>query len=379
MSEISTGPLADIRVIDISTLIAGPHCARYLGDFGADVIKVERPGHPDGVRNLGWRDLDGDSSLWWKLANRNKRGIELDLKDSQQCESFLNLIETSDVLVENLRPGKLEKLGLAPEVLLARNPKLVITRVSGFGQTGPYAQRPGFATLAEAMGGFAAINGEPNGPPMLPPIAITDEIAALVGAFSTMVALHSGVGQVVDVNLLESMLAMMGPLVSAFDQQGYEQPRLGSGIPYTVPRGTYETSDGKWIAISTSSPSVATRVLKLLGLEGDVRFETFEGRIQHRQDLDAAMSSWTASYTSVEALAILEEIQAAAAPVLSMSEIIDNPHVRERHSFVRHDGLLMQGLVARLSVTPGRLARPAPKPGEHNHEILEVTRNKKLS
>ena len=208
------GPLADLRVVDCATVVAGPGCARYLADFGADVIKVERPGG-DGTRSMGWLDPQDDVTLWWKLIGRNKRNVVLDLKSPDDLDVMLRLCDTADVLVENFRPGTMERLGLGPDVLLARNPRLVVTRVTGFGQDGPYAGRPGFATLAEAMSGFAALNGEPEGAPLLPPIALTDEITALAAAFATMVALRSGVGQVVDVNLLDSMLQVMGPLPAA--------------------------------------------------------------------------------------------------------------------------------------------------------------------
>src|SRR3954471_22358394 len=209
-------PLADLKVIDCATLIAAPGCARYLADFGADVVKVERPDGGDGTRNLGWRDPADGVTLWWKHMARNKRCVTIDLKTPEGLAAMLELCDSADVLVENFRSGTLERLGLGPDVLLARNPKLVITRVTGFGQDGPYWQRPGFATLAEAMSGFAAINGEPDGGPLLPPIALTDEITALAGAYAVMVALHhrdrTGEGQVVDVNLLESMLQLMSAL-----------------------------------------------------------------------------------------------------------------------------------------------------------------------
>lgn len=260
------GPLSDLRVVDLATVVAGPGCARYLADFGADVIKVERPGTGDTTRSMGWTHPDDDVTLWWKLAGRNKRSVVADLKDAADLDRVRRLIDTADVLVENFRPGTLERLGLAPDDLLARNPRLVITRVTGFGQDGPYAQRPGFATLAEAMSGFAAINGEPDGGPLLPPIALTDEVTALTSAFATMVALHSGRGQVVDVNLLESLFQLMGPLMSLWELRGEQQVRLGSGIPYSVPRGTYRCADGEWVAISTSAESVAVRVMELIGL-----------------------------------------------------------------------------------------------------------------
>jgi crotonobetainyl-CoA:carnitine CoA-transferase CaiB-like acyl-CoA transferase len=348
-------PLADLRVVDVSTVLAGPSCARYLADFGADVIKVERPGTGDGVRSMGWRDPRDDVTLWWKLAARNKRCIALDLKDPDDVDVFLRLCDRADVVIENFRPGTLERLGLGPAVLLARNPSLVLTRVTGFGQDGPYAQRPGFATLAEAMSGFAAINGEPDGGPLLPPIALTDEVTGLVAAFATMVALHSGVGQVVDVNLLESLFQLMGPLMSAYLLTGYLQPRAGSAIPYSVPRGTFRCQDGTWVAISTSADSVAARVMTLLGLDHDPRFDTFAGRVEHRDELDAAVVAWIGARSVDEVLAAFEAAEAAIAPVMTMADIAADPHFRHRSAVVDLAGTPMQGLIARLSATPGRL------------------------
>jgi crotonobetainyl-CoA:carnitine CoA-transferase CaiB-like acyl-CoA transferase len=286
------GPLSDLRVVDCATVVAGPGCARYLGDFGADVIKVERPDGGDATRRMGWRDPHDDVTLWWKLLGRNKRTVALDLKDPGDLESMRRLVDSADVLVENFRPGTLERLGLAPDDLLARNPTLVVVRLTGFGQDGPYAARPGFATIAEALSGFASINGEPDGGPLLPPIALTDEVTGLAAAFATMVALHSGVGQVVDVNLLESLAQFMGPLVAASRLLGYDQPRLGSGIPYSVPRGTYRCADGQWVAISASADSVGTRVMELLDWGDDPRVATFAGRVEHRTEVDARLGEW---------------------------------------------------------------------------------------
>jgi crotonobetainyl-CoA:carnitine CoA-transferase CaiB-like acyl-CoA transferase len=348
-------PLADLRVIDLSTVVAGPACARYLADFGADVIKVERPDGGDTTRVLGWRDPRDDVTLWWKLAGRNKRCIALDLKDDGDRDVFLRLCDQADVLVENFRPGTLERLQLGPDVLHARNPRLVVTRVTGFGQDGPYAGRPGFATIAEAMSGFAAINGEAEGGPLLPPIALTDEVTGLVGAFATMVALHAGVGQVVDVNLLESLFQLMGPLIGAHELLGYVQPRLGSGIPYSVPRGTYQCADGHWVAISTSAESVAQRVLDLIGVGHDPRFATFSGRVDHRDELDAAVQAWVAARPQAAVLAAFEAAHAAIAPVMTMQDIATDEHYRSRGAIVELDGVPMQGLIARLSATPGVL------------------------
>ena len=345
-------PLAGLRVIDVSTVVAGPNCARYLADFGADVIKVERPDGGDTARTMGFLHPDGDS-LFFKLLNRGKRNIALDLKHPQDLDVMRRLCAGADVLVENFRPGTLERLDLAPDSLLAANPRLVITRITGFGQDGPYAQRPGFATIAEAMSGFAALNGEPDGPPLLPPIALTDEVTALAAAFATMVALHSGVGQVVDVNLLESLFQVMGPLMSAYQVLGYQQPRLGSGIPYSVPRGTYQCADGQWVAVSTSAETVARRVMELIGVGSDPRFTTFEGRIAHRDEVDALVASWIGARTQSEVLDAFEAAHAAVAPILDMAAIAADPHYRAREAVIDVDGIPMQGLVARLSATPG--------------------------
>jgi len=359
----SPGPLADLRVVDCSTVLAGPNCARYLADFGADVIKVERPGGGDSLRRMGWDDPGhpgGDVSMWWRLVGRNKRTVVLDLKDPVDLATMRALCGSADVLVENFRPGTLERLGLAPADLIAANPRLVVTRVTGYGQTGPYRDRPGFATQAEALGGFAALNGEAEGQPLLPPIALTDEVTALAAAFATMVAVHSGVGQEVDVNLVETMLQLMGPLVSLYGVHGQVQERLGGGIFSTVPRNTYRTADDRWIAVSSSSDSVAARVMDLVGLGDDERLASFAGRLEHREEIDRRMSDWMAERTAVQALDEFERAGAAAAPVHDMADIFADEHVRARGSIVDVDGLPMQGLLAVLSATPGRLRWAGP-------------------
>lgn len=348
------GPLADLRVIDCATVVAGPGCARFLADYGADVIKVERPGG-DTARGLGWKHpVDGDS-LWWKILGRNKSTIELDFKDPDDLAVMRDLCATADVLVENFRPGTLERLGLAPEDLIAANPRLVVTRVTGFGQDGPYRDRPAFATQAEALSGFAAINGEPDGAPLLPPIALTDELTAVVAAFATMVAVHSGVGQVVDVNLMESMLQMMGPQVPLYGLLGEKQERLGAGIPYTVPRNTYRCADGVWVAVSSSAEAVAQRVLGLIGLGGDDRMASFDGRVRHREEIDQRLGEWIAERDSEVVLAEFERVQAAVAPVYDMADIFADPHFGHRRSIIEVDGVPMPDVVARLSATPGRV------------------------
>jgi len=365
--------LVGLRVIDMATVFAGPGAARHLADFGADVIKVEAPAG-DGVRRMGWFPREGGDSYTWKLLGRNKRAIVLDLKSDAGRDALLALAARADVLIENFRPGTLERLGIGPDVLFARNSRLVVLRITGFGQDGPYALRPGFATMAEAMSGFAAINGEPDGAPLLPPIALTDEVAALAGAFAIMVALHhrdrTGEGQVIDVNLLESMVQMMSALPSAAAHLDYDQPRLGSGIPYTVPRGTYRCADGRWVAVSTSAESVAHRVLELLGIGDDVRFATFEGRAAHREEIDRVLAEWIAARPSQEVLDTFEAAHAAIAPVYTMRELLRDPHVQARHVFADVDGVVMQGPAARLSRTPAELRWPGRALGADTDEVL---------
>ena len=352
---VSQPPLHGLRVIDLSTLLAGPNCGRYLADFGADVIKIERPDGGDSLRRLAWRDPRDGEGLWWKLVNRNKRTIALDLKSPEDLELLLRLVSDADVLIENFRPGTLERLGLGPDVLLALKPSLVITRVTGFGQTGPYRNRPGFATIAEAMSGLASISGEPDGQPLLPAIALTDEVTGVVAAFATMVALRSGVGQVVDNSLLDSLFQLMGPLISLYELTGEVQERLGSGLPYSVPRGTYRCSDGRWVGVSTSSDSVAARVLQLLGVGDDSRFTTFSARMEHREELEAAMTAWCAARTQAEVMDAFTAAEAAIGPVMSMADISADPHYAARQAIAKVDGTPMQGLIAHLSATPGVL------------------------
>lgn len=369
VDTLSTSPsaLSGLRVIDLSTVLAGPNCARYLADFGADVIKVERPDTGDTLRNMAWRDPRDGVGMWWKVVNRNKRTIALDLKSEADREVLLGLVDDAHVVVENFRPGTLERLGLGVDVLHARNPRLVLTRVTGFGQDGPYANRAGFATIAESMSGLASISGEPDGQPLLPPIALTDEVTGLVGAFATMVALHSGTGQVVDVSLLESVFQIMGPLASLFGLTGQMQQRLGAGLPYTVPRGTYRCSDGRWVGVSTSADSVARRVMTLLGVGDDERFSSFAGRMDHREELEAIMRDWCAARTQAQVLEAFTAAEAAIGPVLDMADIATDPHYEARDAIVHVEGTPMQGIVAKLSATPGSVkwvGRPIDADGD---------------
>jgi len=364
--------LEGLRVVDMATVLAGPAAGKYLADFGADVIKIEAP-EGDGTRRMGWMPPDGGDAYMWQIVGRGKRSVVADLKTEDGLTLLLRLVDDADVLIENFRPGTMERLGLDPTELLKRNPRLVILRVSGFGQTGPYRSRPGFASIAEAMSGFASLSGEPDGAPLLPPIALTDEVTGIVGAFSIMVALRhrdaTGEGQVVDVNLLESILQMMGPLPAAYAGLGYEQPRMGSGIPYSVPRGTYQCADGAWIAISASAESVAARVLELLGVSDDPRFTSFAGRSEHRVELDALMSAWVAQRNCDDALAEFDAAHAAAARVYSIGDVVADPHVRERSVLIEVDGVLMTGPVARLDRTPGEVRGAGPSLGADTEDV----------
>jgi crotonobetainyl-CoA:carnitine CoA-transferase CaiB-like acyl-CoA transferase len=364
--------LSGVRVLELATVLAGPGTSRHLADFGADVIKVERPGG-DATRTMGWKLSENDDSLFWKMINRGKRVVVLDIKVEEDKERFASLAATADVFIENMRPGTLERLGFSPAALLAANPKLVILRVSGFGQTGPYSLRPGFATIAEAMSGYSQLCGDPEGAPLLPPVALTDEVTALVGAFATMLALrhaeHTGEGQVVDVNLLESMLQLMGPLPAAYKHLGYLQPRLGSGIPYTVPRGTYRCRDGSWVALSASAESVAQRVLLILGLDKDERFVNFPRRSEHRIELERLTREWIASRDSMEVLETFQNADAAIARVYSMADVVSDPHIVDRGILEEVDGILMQRPVAQLSRTPGKVSWVGPPSNDFDRNV----------
>ena len=374
------GPLVGLKVIDLATVVAGPGVAKYFADYGADVIKVERPSG-DSTRSMGWTQPGESDSLWWKLVNRGKRSLVLDLKQTSDLAVLKELIDSADLLIENMRPGKIEQLGLDPAELIKRNPKLVVLRVSGFGQSGPYSQKPGFATIAEALSGLSGLLGEPDGGPLLPPIALTDEVTALVGSFSAMMAIfhakQTGQGQVVEIDLVNSVLQIMGPLPAAWDSMGYLQPRLGSSIPYSIPRGTYQCSDGVWVALSASAESVARRLIETVGGGGDPRFMSFQARFENRVALEELTRNWISSRPSAEVISIIDAADAAIAPVYSMQQVIEDPHFIERESFTRVDGILMQNLVARMSKTPGKINSVGPKLGEHTEEIVDELNAKK--
>ncbi|WP_322409967.1 CoA transferase [Microbacterium invictum] len=323
-------PLQGLRVIDISTLFAGPMAAMHLGDMGAEVIKVEHPRRPDPARGHG-PSRDGHN-LWWKTLGRNKRTITLDLHTDGGREIMAKLATRSDVVIENFRPGTLERWGLGYGELSSANPGLVLARVSGFGQVGPYRDRPGFGTLAEAMSGFAAATGEPDGPPTLPPFGLADGIASLATAYAIMVALRSrdrdGQGQEIDVAIIEPILAMLGPQITRWDQLRSVQPRTGNRSANNAPRNVYRTADGAWVAVSTSAQSIAERVMHLVGrpdLTREPWFRSGAERAEHADELDDAVGGWIARHDRATVIRAFEEAQAAVAPVYDASDIMSDP------------------------------------------------------
>ncbi|MFG2221672.1 CaiB/BaiF CoA transferase family protein [Streptomyces sp. NPDC048644] len=374
------GPLSGLRVLDLATLFAGPLAATLLGDFGAEVIKVEHPRRPDPSRGHG-PAKDG-VGLWWKLLGRNKKNLTLDLADPGGREVLLRLAAGADVVVENFRPGTLEKWELGWDELSAANPRLVLARVTGFGQFGPYARRPGFGTLAEAMSGFAALTGEADGPPTLPPFGLADSIAALTTAYAVMAALRgreaTGRGQVVDMAIIEPLLTVLGPQPLWYDQLGYVQPRTGNRSPNNAPRNTYRTADGRWVAVSASAQSVAERVLRLVGrpeLAGEPWFATGAGRAAHADELDAAVGGWIARHDRDEVIAVFEKAEAAVAPVQDIRDVMADEQYRALGSIteVPDDELgtvRMQNVLFRLSETPGAIRWAGRPHGADTDEVL---------
>ncbi|WP_329256353.1 CoA transferase [Actinoallomurus sp. NBC_01490] len=368
-----------MRVVDAATIYAGPMIATLLGDFGADVVKVEHP-RGDGIRQWAWHK-DGES-LWWALTGRNKRGISLALSDPRGAEVLRRLLAGADVFIENFRPGTLERWGLDPEDLLRINPRLVVVRVSGFGQTGPYRSRPGFGTLAEAISGFADTNGPADGPPVLPQWPLADGVTALAGAFATMAALRhaerTGAGQVVDLSIYEPLFWILGAQTTAYDQLGVVPTRRGSQTDFNVPRGCFRTRDGRWVALSGATTATGRRIMRAVGRDDTADapwFEDITGRLAHREEIDEAIASWVAERDNAEVLATFQGLGATVGPVYSAADIADDPHFIERGSVTTVDhpalgAIKMQGLIANLTRTPGAIRTPGPRVGEHTDEIL---------
>lgn len=372
-------PLNGVRVIDLSRLVAGNVVTHVLADFGADVIKVEDPVRGDDLRH--WRVEE--VSTFWKVYARNKRSLGLDYRGEEGLALLLRLIATADVLVENFIPGKLERFGLAPDVLFKANPKLVIARISGWGQTGPFAGKPGFGSLVEAMSGFAAMNGFPDRPPVLPPLALADMITGLYGATAIMIALRhvevgGGGGQVVDLSLFESMLSVLGPQAANFTLTGRVPPRYGSRSNMTAPRNVYPCSDGKYVALSASMQAMAERLFRVIGrpeLISDPRFATNTARVVNNDLLDPIVAEFMRAHTQEENLALFDRAGVTVGPVCDPAELMAHPFVVERECLVAlpdkdMGSLPMHNIPARLSATPGVLARPAPELGADNEDIL---------
>ncbi|KUN19218.1 acyl-CoA transferase [Streptomyces antibioticus] len=358
-------PLSGLRVLDLATLFAGPLAATLLGDFGAEVVKVEHPTKPDPSRGHG-PSKDG-IGLWWKVLGRNKRTITLDLSKPGGRATLLRLAATADVIIENFRPGTLEKWDLSWDELSAVNPRLVLTRVTAFGQFGPHAHRPGFGTLAEAMSGFAAITGEPDAPPTLPPFGLADSIAGLATAYAVMTALaardRTGTGQVVDMAIIEPILTVLGPQPTWYDQLCYVQQRTGNRSANNAPRNTYRTADGDWVAVSTSAQSIAERVMRLVGREDLIAepwFATGADRARHADVLDEAVGTWIAARSRTEVLAAFEKAEAAVAPIQDVRDVMTDPQYAALDTITTLPDpelgpLRMQNVLFRLSATPGAI------------------------
>lgn len=360
------GPLEGIRVIDAATVLAGPLAGQILGDYGAEVIKVEHPRSGDPMRNHG-QAKDGEP-LWWKMIGRNKRNVGLYLGDPEGAELFGQLAATADVVIESFRPGTLERYGLGWAELSVRNPRLIMARVTGFGQHGPYAHRPAFGTLMESMSGFAHITGQPDGPPTLPPFGLADSIAGITAATAVTMALYhrdarGGRGQLIDLSILEPIVSVLGPQPIVYDQLGVVQQRSGNRSGNNAPRNTYRTKDGRWVAISTSTTPIAERVMRLVGhpeVINEPWFATGRGRAEHADLLDSHVESWIAQRSRDEVMARFEEAEAAVAPVYDVAELMADPQVtaREMITTVADEALgtvRMQNVLYRMSETPGAI------------------------
>jgi crotonobetainyl-CoA:carnitine CoA-transferase CaiB-like acyl-CoA transferase len=372
------GPLEGVRVLDLSRLVAGNMLSLQLADFGADVVKVEPPAG-DPLRD--WRD--GGAPLYWKTYGRNKRSLVLNLREAAARDALLRLVARADVFIENYRPGTLEEIGLGPDVLLEKNPDVIIVRVSGFGQTGPYAPLPGFGTLVEAMSGLAARTGFADREPVLPPLALADMIAGLYGAFAVTTALRArergaARGQVIDLTLLESMFSVLGPEAAIYRMTGTVRERTGSGSHISAPRNVYRCADGKYVAISGSTETMARRIFRAIGradMIEDARFCTNSARVAHRPLVDAAVGGWFATRTRDQALALMRQAGVTAGPVYDIADAVADEHFRERGIIVEVEdaelgSLPMHDIVPRLSQTPGVWRRPAPALGEHTDAVL---------
>jgi len=373
------GPLQGVRVLDLATIYAGPFAAMLLGDYGAEVIKVE---HPKGDPMRGHGHSKDGVGLWWKMVSRNKRAITLDLSKPQGQELLLGLAERSDVIVENFRPGVMERWNLGYERLRAGHPGLVMLRTTGFGQFGPYSSRPAFGTLAESLTGFAHLTGQPDGPPTLPPFGLADGIAGLAGAVAVMMALYhrdarGGRGQVIDLAIVEPILMVLGAQPIVYDQLGIVLRRMGNRSGNNAPRNTYRTRDGKWVAISTSADTVAQRTMRLVGHPEVIEepwFRTGAERAEHADELDEMVGGWIAQRDLDEVLRAFEKASAAIAPIYDTREIMADPHFKALGTFIEVaddelGNMRMQNVAFRMSDTPGEVKFPGRRLGQDNRQV----------
>jgi crotonobetainyl-CoA:carnitine CoA-transferase CaiB-like acyl-CoA transferase len=380
VAVVASGPLTGIRVLDVATLFAGPTAATLLGDFGADVVKVEHPGG-DPLRTHG--HVKDGHGLWWKVLGRNKWTVTIDLSAPDGQDLLRGLARQADVLIENFRPGVLERWNLGYEALAEGNPGLVMLRTTGFGQFGPYAERRGFGTLAESMSGFAALTGEPGGPPTLPPFGLADGIAGITGAYAVMLALYQrdargGRGQVIDLAIIEPIMTVVGAQPTVYDQLGLLLPRTGNRSTNNAPRNTYLTRDGRWVAISTSTTPIAARVMRLVGRPDVVDepwFDSGIARAEHGDELDEAVAAWIGERDFAEVMARFEEAGAAIAPVYDASQVLEDPQFRALDSIVTLDDedlgpLRIQNVLFRMLDTPGAVRFAGRRLGQDTRRVL---------
>jgi crotonobetainyl-CoA:carnitine CoA-transferase CaiB-like acyl-CoA transferase len=376
-----TLPLEGVKVVDVATLGAGPWLATRLADFGADVVKVEHPSAGDPMRLLGW--FDDGVPLWWKIHSRNKRCITADLKQPDGQDILRRLVRDADVLVENFRPGTLERWGLGYADLGRENPGLIMVRVTGWGQDGPYADRPGFGTLAEAVSGWAHLNGFPENPPTLPPMGLGDSVTSVLGAFATMVALYNrdargGAGQIVDLAIYESLFSLIGQQVILYDRLGVIPQRTGNRFPFVAPRNVYGTKDGRYLALAASTPTIFERVARAIDrpeLVDDPRFRDNNARLAHQDELDEIIAAWMGERTQREVMEVFVQHEAAIAPVYDISEIFEDPHFEARGAIVTVDDAELgptrtADVFPRLSSTPGVVRHLGPRPGADTADVL---------
>ncbi len=380
MPDPITGPLRGVRVIEMGSLIAGPYAGALLAQFGAEVIKIEPPGIGDPLRK--WRKLDGDTSLWWYSQSRNKKSLTLNLKDPDAQAVLRDLVKDADILVENFRPGTLEKWNLGWDLLSELNPKLVMLRVSGYGQSGPYSGKPGFAAIAEAIGGLRYLIGYADRAPVRTGVSIGDTLASLYGVVGTLMALRhaeqTGEGQVVDVSLVESVLAVTESLIPEYGADGTVRERTGSSLPGIAPSNTYMTRDGRYLVLAANGDSIFQRLMQAIGrpdVADDPRFKHNDGRAAASDELDELLGGWSASLSLTEALDILEAASVPASGINSVAEVFEDEQLQARGAIEHH--LLQSGLdlfmpsaIPKLSITPGETRWLGPQLGAHNAEIL---------